>query len=107
MEECGSATRPLFKEPVGNSSDEMNRFAFIGEPSMSIEIDPVVGKSQYNLSSLPSVSDIIREFLAFKIRRMTYPNKEKVRIPMAVGPPLISQKVKEQIRENILKWQSK
>lgn len=59
------------------------RFAFIGEPTMSVELDPVVGKSQYNLTSLPSVSDIIREFLAFKIRRMTYPNKEKLRVPMA------------------------
>lgn len=61
------------------------RFAFIGEPTMSVDLDPVVGKSQYNLTSLPSVSDIIREFLAFKIRRMTFPNKEKLRVPMAAS----------------------
>jgi hypothetical protein len=45
----------------------------------------------YNLSSLPSASDIMREFIIQKIKRMTFPNKEKLMIPLADVQQRISE----------------
>jgi hypothetical protein len=103
MAEYDFALPHQLKVVVGTEISSNLRFSFIGEPSMNIEIEPVVGRSQYNLGSLPSVSDIIREFLAFKIRQMTFPNTEKLQIPMARKQRTVSNEIKKKIREFIEK----
>jgi len=57
-------------------------FAFVGEPTMNLNIEPTI--SNYNLSDKFSLTnDIIREFIIHKIKMLTYPNKERISVPLA------------------------
>lgn len=57
-------------------------FAFVGEPIMNIAIEPTI--SNYNISEMLSISnDILREFVIYKIKMLTYPNKEQINVPLA------------------------
>jgi hypothetical protein len=41
----------------------------------------------------------MKEFLAFKIRQMTDPNREKLRIPLAAKQKIVPSRVKKRIKE--------
>lgn len=45
---------------------------------MNISIEPTISK--YNISV---ANDIIKEFLIYKIKMLTYPNKESITVPLA------------------------
>jgi hypothetical protein len=45
---------------------------------MNISIEPTISK--YNISV---ANDIIKEFLIYKIKMLTYPNKETITVPLA------------------------
>lgn len=42
-----------------------------------------MGKSQYNIGNLPQIQELINEMIMSKIRKMTYPNRKTLKIPMS------------------------
>jgi len=58
-------------------------FSFVGEPLIDLNIEPKIGKSQFDLSGIPQVIAILRDFLDSRIRKMTYPYRKELDLPMA------------------------
>jgi len=58
-------------------------FSFVGEPSLDLKIEPKIGKSKLDLSGIPQVISILKDFLESKIRKMTYPYRKELDLPMS------------------------
>jgi hypothetical protein len=56
--------------------------SFIGAPALTINIDPSFGESKMNLKKIPFVEETFRQLIFFTLRKMTYPNKNTMKIPM-------------------------
>lgn len=57
-------------------------FAFVGEPVMNLAIMPSI--NNYDITNTFSFAkDILREFIIYKIRMLTYPNKESIQVPLS------------------------
>ncbi|KAL4444837.1 hypothetical protein ABPG74_016045 [Tetrahymena malaccensis] len=69
-------------------------FSFIGEPVLSIDIDPIISK-KYHVSRLPRV--ILQEIISQKIKKMTFPNRDSIKIPLSKPDKKITD-----IREKLL-----
>ncbi|EGR32702.1 hypothetical protein IMG5_073520 [Ichthyophthirius multifiliis] len=65
-------------------------FSFIGEPVIQLDIDPIISK-KYHLSKLPQVKSIMQEIINQKIRKMTFPNIEMIKIPLSKKGKKIEQ----------------
>ncbi|KAM3141917.1 hypothetical protein pb186bvf_006003 [Paramecium bursaria] len=73
-------------------------FSFVGEPQMNITIEPTI--SNYNLSTMISISnDIMREFIIYKIKMLTFPNKEQIQVPLADFETEIPSNALQKIQE--------
>ncbi len=66
-----------------NLANGKSWFSFVNDPVLEIQINPLVGKSQYNIGNLPQIQELINEMILSKIRKMTYPNRKTLKIPMS------------------------
>jgi len=58
-------------------------FSFVGEPTLNMVIDPLIGENQYAISSIPQASSLITELITKKLKKMTYPYRKEIDLPMA------------------------
>ena len=56
--------------------------SFIGEPALSISIEPTFGVSKVNLKKIPYLENVIRNLIFSGIETCTYPNKSTMKLPM-------------------------
>ncbi|CAK75164.1 unnamed protein product (macronuclear) [Paramecium tetraurelia] len=75
--------------------------SFVGEPSMNISIEPTISK--YNISV---ANDIIKEFLIYKIKMLTYPNRETITVPLAEFETEIPQSALDKIKQFVDKMKN-
>ncbi|KAM3146646.1 hypothetical protein pb186bvf_001176 [Paramecium bursaria] len=56
--------------------------SMIGQPVLNLDIEPTISQ-KFNIANIPSVGDLMREFLINKIKLMTYPNKLTIPLPIS------------------------
>jgi len=58
-------------------------FSFVGEPFADIQVDPLFGNRLFNMTAFPKVESFLKNLIAKKLKKMTYPHRKELRLPLA------------------------
>jgi len=62
-------------------------YSFVGQPIINLVVEPKLGVSQFDIRALPIVKTLITDLINKKIRKMTWPYRKEVDLPLAFRSP--------------------
>jgi len=62
-------------------------FCFVGDPCIDVHIDPLLGHRLFNMTAFPKIESMIRERIAKKLNKLTFPHKKEIKLPLAFKSP--------------------
>jgi len=64
-------------------------FSFIGQPVLDVVVEPKIGISQFDIGALPQAKNLITELIMMRVKKMIYPYRKELDLPMAFRDPKI------------------
>jgi len=55
----------------------------VGQPIINVVVEPKLGVSQFDIRALPIVKTLITDLINKKIRKMTWPYRKEIDLPLA------------------------